>query len=152
MLPRPLPLRDLRVLSGFIITALIVGFAPLPASHPEPTERTIRVQASRFAYQPGIIRVNPGDTVTLEFTSNDVVHGFAVDDYDVEMIADPGQVSRLTFTADRRGSFRFRCSVTCGDMHPFMIGKLQVGPNTLLWRAGALALAVSAVGLWRWRR
>ena len=130
----------------------MVAFAPLTLSQPDAAEHTIRVQASQFAYQPGLIRVNPGDTVTVEFTSNDVVHGFALDGYDVEMTADPGKVSRQTFIADRKGSFRFRCSVTCGDMHPFMIGKLQVGSNTLLWRAGALAMVVSAAGLWRWRQ
>lgn len=152
MPPRPLPFRVLRVLRGLIPTALIVALVPLPVSEPEPAERTIHIEASQFAYYPEVIRVNPGDTVTVEFTSNDVVHGLALDGYDVEMTADPGQVSRLTFTADKKGSFRFRCSVTCGDMHPFMIGKLQVGPNTLLWRAGALALLISAVGLWSWRR
>jgi hypothetical protein len=30
--------------------------------------------------------------------------------------------------------------VTCGALHPFMIGKLQVGPNTWLWRAIALTV------------
>lgn len=134
-----------------MLAAVVVAFAPLPLPQPEATERTIRVEASQFAYQPGTFRVNPGDRVTIELTSADVVHGLALDGYDVEMSADPGQSSQLTFIADQRGIFRFRCSVTCGDMHPFMVGKLQVGPNTLLWRAGALALVISAAGLWRWR-
>jgi heme/copper-type cytochrome/quinol oxidase subunit 2 len=70
----------------------------------------------------------------------DVVHGFYLDGYGVSVTADPGQTARLTFTADRSGSFRFRCNITCGALHPFMIGKLQVGPNTWLLRAIGLTL------------
>jgi hypothetical protein len=51
----------------------------------------------------------------------------------------------LTFVADRPGTFRLRCSVTCGAMHPFMIGKLQVGNNNLLLRGSGLALLLVAV-------
>jgi heme/copper-type cytochrome/quinol oxidase subunit 2 len=73
-----------------------------------------------------------------------VAHGLYLDGYDISVEADPGQTGTLTFVADRRGSFRFRCSVTCGAMHPFMIGKLAVGPNTLLYRASGLALLAAA--------
>lgn len=136
----------------FLVAVLLAAFSPLPAAAQPPVERTIHMQASRFAYQPGVVHVNPGDRVTIELTSLDVVHGLAVDGYDIEAQVDPGQVSTLSFTADRAGSFRMRCSVTCGDMHPFMVGKLQVGPNTLLWRAGILAVLLTAFGVWRWSR
>ena len=79
------------------------------------------------AYSPSILHVNRGDRVTIELVSQDVVHGLSVDGYDLEISADPGQTALLAFTADRPGTFRLRCSVTCGSMHPFMIGKLQVG-------------------------
>ncbi len=142
--------RNPGVLGGVLVAVLLIAFAPLPSPSKPPVERTLRVEASRFAFSPAAIQVNPGDRVTIELTSTDVVHGLFIDGYDVSVQVDPGQVARLTFVADRAGSFRFRCSVTCGDMHPFMIGKLQVGPNTLLLRAGALALVLSAVGMWKW--
>ncbi len=44
-------------------------------------ERVFRIEASQFAYNPGEIRVNPGDTVTIELISTDVVHGLYVDGY-----------------------------------------------------------------------
>jgi len=34
-------------------------------------------------------------------------------------------------------------------MHPFMIGKLQVGQNGMLWRGAALALLAIVAGVWR---
>ena len=129
------------------VAALIVAFAPLPESpSAQPAARTIRVQASQFSYSPSVISVNQGDVVTLELVSQDVVHGLYVDGYDISTEADPGQTRTLTFVASRPGSFRIRCSVTCGAMHPFMIGKLNVGPDVTLLRSIGLAF-VGVLGL-----
>ena len=78
--------------------------------------------------------------MTLELVSNDVVHGLYLDGYGLWVEADPGQTQTLTFVADKTGSFRFRCNVTCGAMHPFMIGKLTVGTNEWLFRSIGLAV------------
>ncbi len=124
------------------LAGILVGFAPPPVRAAQGVQRTIRVEASQFAYLPAVIRVDPGDTVTLEIVSMDVVHGLYVDGYGISATADPGQTARLTFTADRPGSFRIRCNVTCGALHPFMIGEQQVGTDTGVYRAiGLTALA-----------
>ena len=124
----------------FVLAGAAILFAPLPVRASAPTRRVFRVEAGQFAYFPSVLEVNPGDTLTIELASTDVVHGLYLDGYGVSVTADPGQTASLTFTADRSGSFRFRCNVTCGALHPFMIGKLQVGPNTWLWRAIGLTL------------
>src|SRR5574342_296138 len=67
-----------------------------------------------------------------QLVSTCVVHGLYVDGYDISVEADPGQTATLTFIANKLGSFRFRCNVTCGAMHPFMIGKLTVGTNNFI--------------------
>lgn len=130
---------------------LAVLFAPFPGRHPEPAERVFRVSAAQFAYNPSVLRVNPGDRVTIELVATDVVHGLAVDGYRAEMTADPGQTAKLSFVAGRPGTYRFRCTVTCGNMHPFMIGKLQVGPNELYWRAAGLSVLALAAGFLKLR-
>ncbi len=134
--------------------ALAVAFVPPPSSSYPPTERHIHLEASSFDYSPAVIAVNPGDRVTLELASSDVVHGIFLDGYELSVTADPGQPARLSFVADRSGTFRFRCSVTCGPLHPFMAGKLQVGPNWLFWRAVGLAgvAAISGAALVHRRR
>ncbi len=134
---------------GISFLGILILILPLPAYARASGEHLIKIEASRFAYAPSILRVNPGDKVTIELTSQDVVHGLAVDGYGLEIQADPGQTTRLTFTADRSGTFRLRCSVTCGSMHPFMIGKLQVGNNELLWRSAGLALLMVFAGVWK---
>jgi heme/copper-type cytochrome/quinol oxidase subunit 2 len=129
------------------LLGLAVVLVPLPNRIGQPTERLFRVDAAMFAYSPSVLTASPGDTVIIELVATDVVHGLYVDGYDVSVSADPGNTSRMSFVADRAGSFRFRCSVTCGPLHPFMIGVLKVGPNWLLWRAGALALVAAAFGI-----
>jgi len=129
----------------FVMAGAVIVFAPLPVRATPPTLRTFRIEASQFAYTPAVLAVNPGDTVTIELVSTDVVHGLYLDGYGVSVTADPGQTARLTFIADKSGSFRFRCNVTCGALHPFMIGKLQVGPNTWLWRAIVLTILAALV-------
>ena len=128
------------------MAGLVVVFAPLPVRSTAPQERMFQIDARQFAYFPSELKVNAGDTVTFELVSNDVVHGLYVDGYGVSVEADPGQTQTLTFVADKPGSFRFRCNVTCGAMHPFMIGKLKVGTNEWLFSSIGLAV-VAALGV-----
>jgi len=132
--------------------ALAVLFTPFPAKATPPMQRTFHIDAQRFEYSPATLIVNPGDRVTIELTATDVVHGLSIDGYNLATTVDPGQTARLTFVANRQGSFRFRCSVTCGNLHPFMIGKLEVGQNTLLWRAAALSGLIVVTGLWKLKK
>lgn len=139
-----------RVITTALVFALVAGviaFAPLPGTSVRPAKRHFRVEASSFKYAPATIKVNAGDHVTIDLVSIDVVHGLYVDGYDVSVMADPGRTASLSFVANRAGMFRLRCSVTCGAMHPFMIGKLHVGTNDLLWRALALALLAGLAGV-----
>ncbi len=140
-------MRRRAVVTALAAAAILILLAPLPAYGPDRGERTLRIEASSFSYAPAIVRVNRGDRVTIELVATDVVHGLYIDGYDLSLIADPGQTARLSFVADRSGSFRFRCSVTCGPLHPFMVGKLMVGRNWLLWRAVALTVLVAVAGL-----
>jgi heme/copper-type cytochrome/quinol oxidase subunit 2 len=143
---------------GWLLAILAVAsilLVPLPDPTHAPATRVVRVNASSFEYAPSVIRVNPGAHVTLEVIATDVVHGLYLDGYDLSVTADPGQTGRLSFVADRPGVFRFRCSVTCGPLHPFMIGKLYVAGGPLWWRGlAALAVAASAgllIGTKSWR-
>lgn len=140
----------------------VLGF--LTASRtPEPQERAFTIRARQYAYEPAVIRVNRGDTVRLRLISNDVVHGFYLEGHDLDVRilplepvvevrrpSRPGAVEEaeeVVFTADREGKFRYRCSQTCGFMHPFMLGEMVVAPNRLFPTSVGMALGLLLGGL-----
>jgi plastocyanin len=130
------------ILFGLELAVLIpLGIAILPKA---AVTRHISVDAKRFGYTPARIIVNKGDTVRLRFSTSDVTHGFHLDGYPIELIARKGlsfqknfgqedrshlktdwnRVSSVKFVAYRSGKFVFRCTETCGNLHPFMTGEL----------------------------
>lgn len=133
-----------------VLAGGLILLVPLPGEAASPQEHHFMLEASQFGYTPAVIQVNPGDRVTIELQSTDVVHGLTIDGYPFELQAEPGQPARYTFTVGDPGVYRMRCSVTCGNMHPFMVGKLQVGHNDLLWRAlGAMGVLLLGWVVWR---
>ena len=122
------------------------GFAFAPGS-PDPQERSFTISSFQYGYDPAVIRVNRGDTVRLQFASRDVLHGFYLEAHDLDVAivpmrpavelrrpSQPGKreiVEEVVFKTEREGKFRYRCSQTCGFLHPFMLGELIVEPNRL---------------------
>ncbi|MGB5749161.1 MAG: hypothetical protein WBM69_19425 [Desulfobacterales bacterium] len=136
------------ILISFELAVLIpLGIAQGPKT---AATRHISIDARRFGYTPGRIIVNKGDIIILRFSTLDVTHGFHLDGYPIELIARKGvtfrrntweegkghlkmdwnRVSTVKFMASRPGKFIFRCTETCGNLHPFMTGELIVKPNT----------------------
>ncbi len=132
--------------------SLAIIFIPISYGKAAPEDRTFYLDARRFQYSPARLRVNPGDKVTIVLSTSDVMHGLLIDGYGIETMAQPTRQGTLTFVADRSGVFRFHCTVVCGNMHPFMTGKLVVGQNTLLWRAAALLGLAMFAGVWMARK
>jgi heme/copper-type cytochrome/quinol oxidase subunit 2 len=119
--------------------------------------RNITIDARQFAFEPSTLTVNQGDRVRIQVVSGDVTHGFYLDSYDVMTVAQPGRPGTVEFVADRAGTFRFRCSTTCGPLHPFMIGELTIlpvsrtNPGPLVGSVALALLAGIATVAWSWR-
>lgn len=129
-------------------TLLLIGAAilvPLPIAAGAPQTHTIAISARTFAFEPATVSVQRGDTVKIHFESLDAEHGLYIDGYDVNIQAEPGKSADAAFVADKEGKFSFRCSVSCGVLHPFMIGELSVNPDFPLARASAVTL-IAAIG------
>jgi cytochrome c oxidase subunit 2 len=140
------------VATMLLVLGALVAPIPLAASAPAPRARTIEITARQFAYEPATVHVNRGDTITFHLESLDAPHGLSVDGYDVNIQAEPGKSASVTFIADKEGTFKFRCSVSCGALHPFMIGELNVEPNAPLVRA-ILVTIIVGIGamIWFWK-
>jgi plastocyanin len=82
-----------------------------------------RWEVSTYRFDPNQIIVNQGDEVTLEVLGvNGAEHPTAIDGYDISFTVKRGQLSTVSFTADKAGVFQFRC----GIHQPSMIGELIV--------------------------
>ena len=146
----------------FLMVGGVVGFLAAPDAA-APQERQITIRARQYAYEPEVLRVNKGDTLRLSFISEDVVHGFFLEghdldvkifplkpDFEVTRPSNPGIIERaqeVVLTVDKEGKFRYRCSHTCGYMHPFMQGEMIVAPNRLFPASIGMGLGVLFGGL-----
>lgn len=93
---------------------------------PQPSTKTFSIKARQWEFEPNTVTVNKGDKVVLNVTSEDVSHGFFLDDFGVNETLKPGTTSKIEFTADQAGTFSFACSVFCGSGHGGMTGTLVV--------------------------
>lgn len=143
--------REARLAGWLGVLALFILLLPVPA-HGTPRTLHLDLDARQFEFTPPRFEVAQGDEVVIRLSASDVVHGFYLDDYGIERRVVPGVVEEIRFTADRAGKFRFRCSVSCGPMHPFMIGELVVTPNLPFFKAaGFVVLALGLLLAHRWR-
>jgi len=84
------------------------------------------------AKRPDVIEVNKGDKVFIHLTNidfdQDITHGFAINQYDLNMEVQPGQTNTIEFTADKEGTFPLYCTNFCSALHQEMSGYFLVKP------------------------
>lgn len=88
--------------------------------------KEFNVKAFQWGYEPDTITVNKGDKVRIIAESLDTPHGFAIDEYGVNLYLDGLRSKTAEFVADKTGTFTFYCNVPCGSGHENMQGKLIV--------------------------
>ncbi len=72
------------------------------------------------------ITVHKDDTIILRIKSLDVTHGFGLEEFNVNVVIAPGQVTEVEFVASKTGTYTFFCTVFCGTGHPNHKGTLIV--------------------------
>jgi cytochrome c oxidase subunit 2 len=75
---------------------------------------------------PPTLVVPLGEKVRYTITSNDVVHGFWVPAFMIQMQNLPGVTNSLEFTAKKVGTYPGRCNILCGRNHSQMLFTVKV--------------------------
>lgn len=135
------------------------GFLLAYVRQAPPQERSFTITAQKYGYDPPVLRVNRGDRIHVRLVAKDNTHGFYLEGYDVDAKMRPDddaiwlrrpsqggeykKVEEISFVASRPGKFRYRCSITCGYMHPFMQGELIVYPNYLYSTSVGLSVGMA---------
>jgi cytochrome c oxidase subunit 2 len=86
----------------------------------------IQVTLRKYEFGPGSLRVRKGEHVKLVLAAADHDHGFELDDFNIKQKIPKGTTVVVEFTADKAGTFQFRCSNVCGLGHRSMKGTLVV--------------------------
>jgi cytochrome c oxidase subunit 2 len=75
---------------------------------------------------PPTLYVPLGEKVRYTIVSNDVVHGFWIPAFMIQMQNLPGVTNNLEFTANKLGTYPGRCNILCGRNHSQMLFSVKV--------------------------
>jgi cytochrome c oxidase subunit 2 len=104
------------------------------------------------------LRLPQGKQVLAQLQSRDVIHSFFLPNVRQKVDANPGSVSKMTFTPLRAGSYEVVCAEMCGIAHYKMRAEMKVMPQeefdawhaeASLW-AGASFDPEDTDALWGW--
>jgi cytochrome c oxidase subunit II len=135
------------------ISAMLLAMLVATGVHPGSAQsnadtgavQVITVTAKKYEFDPSPIRVKQGAKVRLNITASDHAHGFKINPFpegsarggepgllfssaqDCTKI-EKGQTASVEFTAQKAGTYAFRCCTVCGWHHRSMKGELMVEP------------------------
>ena len=134
----------------FIIVAVLFYFTAVKEtsitkiSADEKISHTIDVNAIQWSWQftyrdnpqagtitgtpakPPTLVLPQGERVRFNITASDVVHGFWIPAFMIQMQNLPGVKNHLEFTANKIGSYPGRCNILCGRNHSQMLFTVKV--------------------------
>ncbi|MAH39426.1 MAG: hypothetical protein CL873_02685 [Dehalococcoidales bacterium] len=96
--------------------------------------REFRISVQQWYYNPVILKVNPGDRVRFILKSEDITHGFAINELGINLAvyAHSKSQQEVMIPPDvEEGIYTMYCSIFCGMGHPILKGKIIVGTPTL---------------------
>ncbi|HEX9331155.1 MAG TPA: c-type cytochrome, partial [Anaerolineales bacterium] len=118
---RPELLSRILIITGVVlaIAAPVLLWARTPLIHVH--------MAEDGGWNPDVIKAQVGKPLHLRLTSDDVVHGFAVGQMEMEGVdVLPGKVTDVTLMFEKPGTYTFFCTRWCGVNHWRMRGSIEV--------------------------
>ena len=90
----------------------------------------VYVVARMWQFQPAQIEVPVGSEVDFFVTSLDLVHGFHINDKDVNMMAIYGNINKATVKFEKAGIYKIVCHEYCGIGHQSMQAEVIVNESS----------------------
>ena len=101
----PVP-EDRRVDPNLVATPGATAFGEPGVKDLAPGWKEARILAQAWSFNPKEISVPVGTKVTFYVTTKDVQHGFDLTDSNINMMIIPGQISKLTTTFTKPGTYK----------------------------------------------
>jgi cytochrome c oxidase subunit II len=86
----------------------------------------VRAIGQQYSFTPQCILVPRDTPVTIRATSADVVHGFLIENSNVNLMLVPGYISTASTRFSRTADLTMPCHEFCGVGHEGMWGRIQV--------------------------
>ena len=98
----------------------------------EGNKVTAKVIAVRSRFIPDRIDAQVGDELIVHVTNieqtGDMIHGFGLNDHNLNVVIDPGETKTFRVKLTKTGVFPFYCTNFCSALHQEMQGYLVVRP------------------------
>ena len=143
------PVEVIYTVVPFIIIAVLFYFtardeAKITAKEPTKVMHTIDVTGIQWSWQfghqdggekavvtgtpanPPTLVLPQGERVAFKIHSNDVVHGFWIPAFMIQIQNLPGVTNHIEFTANKLGEYPGRYNILCGRNHSQMVFKVKV--------------------------
>ena len=78
------------------------------------------VLAYAWGFEPREMTVPEGAEVTFHVTSRDVIHGFMIEDHNINFELIPGHVAQARVHFNEAGTYKILCHQYCGRLHQAM--------------------------------
>jgi cytochrome c oxidase subunit 2 len=140
----------LATLATWMVEGLGVFLSVYPTADSEGV-KDISIHARSWGFTPSVIHVEPDDTVRFRVVSDDIKHGFAINELglNLQLAVDREVRSPDVKIALPPGKYTIHCSTFCGLGHSTMKASLVVGDlrpaaaARLPWLASLLTLAAA---------
>jgi cytochrome c oxidase subunit 2 len=141
-----------------VLVVVIAIWSVIVVTRNEATQKVqdvVHVKAWQYSWEfdypsigasSGDLHVPEGTQVKLDMNSFDVIHGFYVPQFRVQMDVVPGITTHLTFTPNKVGSWYVICNELCGAGHSLMRARVivQTPAQYAAWAAQAAAQVKTA--------
>jgi len=120
--------RNMAIPIGLALAAAVTAWKPAVAANASVHE--LQVVAKKFAFEPQTLQVTAGEPVRVVIHSADAVHGFSIDELNLDVqVPRGGEGAVVELTAPPAGRYEIRCSEFCGHGHSQMKATLVSVPK-----------------------